>query len=123
MIRDMKFERRRGIVWVCDVAGSSKALNDPALAGSAETFLQRLHWIAVGAVESSGGTFIKWTGDGFLAWYEVDLHRTLPTYVETIMEAITWLSMLNNLSQFDVRPPPRLGLRHALTFEHDAVLI
>ena len=119
----MRFQRRRGLVWVCDVSGSSQMLNRPESADRAETFLQRLYWVSVGAVECAGGRFLKWTGDGFLAWFDVELHRSLPGQVGYAIDAAYYLSMVTILSQFGVPTPKQLRLRHAMTFEHDAALL
>jgi len=35
-------------------------------------------------VESAGGRFIKWTGDGFLAWFETPLHRELGKVADAV---------------------------------------
>ena len=59
---DFEFSRSRGVVWVCDVAGSSSRLNSENGVEDTEAFLPRLYWTAVLAVESAGGKFIKWTG-------------------------------------------------------------
>src|ERR1051326_3424248 len=60
---EFKFRRSRGVVWVCDVAGSSSRLNSETGVENTEAFLPRLYWVATLAVESAGGRFIKWTGD------------------------------------------------------------
>jgi class 3 adenylate cyclase len=75
--KEFKFSRSRGIVWVCDIVNSSKYLNDNESADDLEEFLQRSYWAAAIIVEAAGGGFIKWTGDGFLAWLETPLHREL----------------------------------------------
>jgi class 3 adenylate cyclase len=74
---EFEFHRSRGIVWVCDVAGSTSRLNSEDGVEDTEVFLPRLYWTAVLAVESAGGKFVKWTGDGFLAWFETALHREI----------------------------------------------
>src|SRR3954452_7105082 len=38
---NFQFERARGIVWVCDIANSTKLLNDNKTAGLIEEFLPR----------------------------------------------------------------------------------
>jgi class 3 adenylate cyclase len=69
-IESFEFERSRGIVWVCDLSKSSTFLNDNDTASALESFLPRLYWASAMTVEAAGGRFIKWTGDGFLAWFE-----------------------------------------------------
>ena len=61
------FERSRGIVWVCDLAKSSRFLNDNTAGSALEDFLLRFYWASAMSVDAVGGCFIKWTGDGFLA--------------------------------------------------------
>jgi len=85
---NFQFERARGIVWVCDIANSTKLLNDNKTAGLIEEFLPRLHWLGIAIVKAAGGTFIKWTGDGFLAWFEIPLHRDLPFRARGVMRAL-----------------------------------
>ena len=60
------FGRYRGLVWVCDIKGSSTYLNDPRSALDMEKFLPRMLTVAHGIVEAAGGELIKFTGDGFL---------------------------------------------------------
>lgn len=57
--RDFSFARKRGVVWVCDIAGSSRYLNDDASAQDLEDFLPRLYRTAAIMVEAAGGEFIK----------------------------------------------------------------
>jgi class 3 adenylate cyclase len=61
------FQRSRGLVWVCDLANSTRALNDDASVDALEEFIPRLYWTSMQAVEAIGGLFVKWAGDGFLA--------------------------------------------------------
>jgi hypothetical protein len=57
--KEFEFERSRGVVWVCDVAGSSSRLNSDNGVEDTEAFLPRLYWIAALIVESAGGRYIK----------------------------------------------------------------
>ena len=91
------FERGRGVVWVCDVANSSKYLNDDESVMTMEGFLPRLHWVAKLAVNAAGGQFVKWTGDGFLGWFPIELHRELGSQSAKVMEIIWCLTLMNNL--------------------------
>jgi class 3 adenylate cyclase len=67
--REFTFQRGRGLVWVCDLEGSTKLLNDNGAVTAIEDFLPRFHWLARAVVDAFGGQFIKWNGDGFLAWF------------------------------------------------------
>jgi hypothetical protein len=116
------FERARGIVWVCDLESSSKYLNDNASAADLEAFLPRLHWIAMAAVSASGGRFIKWTGDGFLAWFETPLHRDVNARAAALFEALWQLTFTVNVTQLGVATKKTFRLRHGVAFEHDAML-
>jgi class 3 adenylate cyclase len=124
MERPAKFEfsRSRGVVWVCDVAGSSSRLNNENGVEDTEMFLPRLYWAAALVVESAGGRFIKWTGDGFLAWFETPLHRDLRGIVCRCLEAVWHLTVIVNVTQLGAAPKDRFHIRHGLTYEHDALL-
>lgn len=120
-----KFEgrRSRGIVWVCDIAKSSKYLNSNESAEALETFLQRLLYLALIFVEVTGGEFIKWTGDGFLAWYETPLHRNVGDVAHKVFMAAWDLAFWVNVTQLDVKANVKFKVRHSVTFEHDALII
>jgi class 3 adenylate cyclase len=119
---EFEFSRARGIVWVCDVAGSSSRLNDESGVEDTEAFLPRLYWTAALAVESAGGRFIKWTGDGFLAWFETPLHRDLARVVSRCLEAVWHLTVMVNATQLGLAPKRRFKIRHGLAYEQDALL-
>lgn len=119
---EFSFQRSRGIVWVCDLASSSKHLNDNATAAQFETFLPRLHWISKVLVEAAGGTFLKWTGDGFLAWFETPLHRELGQHARAVFEAVTQLTFMVNVTQLGTSPEHKFRIRHGVTYEQDALL-
>jgi class 3 adenylate cyclase len=115
--------RSRGIVWVCDIAGSSKYLNSDESAGALETFLQRFLFMSLIFVEAAGGEFIKWTGDGFLAWFETPLHREVGMAASKVFNAAWFMTLWVNVSQLMVEAKVRFKIRHAVTFEHDALVI
>lgn len=120
-----KFEgrRSRGIVWVCDIESSAKYLNSNKSAEALETFLQRFLFMSLIFVEAAGGTFIKWTGDGFLAWFETPLHRDIGSVASGVFNAAWTLSFYVNVSQLNVKADIKFKIRHAVTFEHDALVI
>ena len=116
------FERGRGVVWVCDVANSSKYLNDDEAVITMEGFLPRLHWVAKLAVNAAGGQFVKWTGDGFLGWFPIELHRELGSQSAKVMEIIWHLTQINNVTKLGIEGGNPFQLRHGLTNEHDALI-
>jgi class 3 adenylate cyclase len=115
--------RSRGVVWVCDIANSSKYLNSDESAGALETFLQRFLFMSLIFVEAAGGEFIKWTGDGFLAWFETPLHREVGTAASRVFNAAWHMTLWVNVSQLLVEAKVKFKIRHAVTFEHDALVI
>ena len=120
--REFSFARKRGVVWVCDIAGSSRYLNDDATAQDLEDFLPRLYRTSAIMVEAAGGEFIKWTGDGFLAWFEVPLHRDLKKIASTVFEAAFHLTVLVNVTQLGVASGKKFKLRHGVAYEKDALV-
>ncbi len=122
-IKTFEFDRSRGVVWVCDLANSSQYLNDDALANTLEEFLPRLYWTAIMTVESAGGQFIKWSGDGFLAWFETSLHRDLGQVASEVFNAAWHLTFLVNVTQLGLSPKRKFHIRHGITYEHDAMLV
>ena len=121
-IKKFEFERSRGIIWACDLVKSSKFLNDNESADALEEFLPRLYWTSVIAVEAAGGQFIKWTGDGFLAWFEIPLHRLISENISNVFRAAYLMTTLVNITQLGMKPK-RFQIRHGICFEHDALLI
>jgi len=117
-----QFSRSRGIVWVCDIANSSKYLNNNESADELEEFLQRFYWTSAIIVEAAGGKFIKWTGDGFIAWLEIPLHRELGTRINTFFKAAWHLTFLVNVTQLGLKPSKNFKIRHGITYEQDALL-
>lgn len=120
--KEFKFERRKGIVWVCDVIKSSSYLNSNDTVEDIEEYLPRLYWTANNLVNSFGGIFIKWTGDGFLAWFDVDLDRNKKKIAEKVFKAAWHLAFLNNVTQLGVKPQTKFGIRHGITYEKDGLL-
>jgi class 3 adenylate cyclase len=117
-----EFRRRaKGVVWVCDIVDSSKYLNDDEFVDNMEMYLPRVHWTAVTLVRAAGGEFIKWTGDGFLAWFEMELHRELERKVADVLMAAWHLTVLNNITRLGVPTPAAFRLRHGITLEQDAL--
>ena len=120
--KEFKFERKKGIVWVCDVIKSSSYLNSNDTVEDIEEYLPRLYWTANNLVNSFGGIFIKWTGDGFLAWFDVDLDRNKKKIAEKVFKAAWHLTFLNNVTQLGVKPQTKFGIRHGITYEKDGLL-
>jgi class 3 adenylate cyclase len=123
ILEKFEFERSRGIVWVCDLASSSKYLNDNQTADELEKFLPKLYWTASMAVDAAGGKFIKWTGDGFMAWFETPLHRMLGEKAATVFDAAWYLTLLINVTQLGLKPKRKFKIRHGIAYEQDALLI
>ena len=120
--KEFKFKRKKGIVWVCDVIKSSSYLNSNDTVDDIEEYLPRLYWTANNLVNSFGGIFIKWTGDGFLAWFDVDLDRNKKKIAERVFKAAWHLTFLNNVTQLGVKPQTKFGIRHGITYEKDGLL-
>jgi class 3 adenylate cyclase len=72
-LQPFTFERSKGIVWVCDLAESSSYLNTNISAEDIENFIPRFYYVSKLIVEAYGGEFLKWTGDGFLCFFEFEL--------------------------------------------------
>jgi len=125
------FERRRAVVWVCDIQGSTASLNNPDAAPYAEEFLKRFFWLSAVLVRSSGGFMAKWTGDGFVAAYDVPLDRDLMKIAIRTTEAAFQSSLLVNVTHLGVegRPgslfrfPRKFRLRHGIAYEPDALIV
>ena len=120
-----KFEygRKRGIVWVCDVVQSSKYLNSNDSVDDIEKYLPRLYWTSSNIVKAFGGEFIKWTGDGFLAWFETPLDRNKLEIANNVFKAAWHLSFLNNITQLALNPKEKFKIRHGISYEKDALTI
>lgn len=118
-----EYERKKGIIWVCDVEQSSKYLNSNESANDIEEYLPRLYWTSYNIVKSFNGKFIKWTGDGFLAWFEVSLDRCKKDIAKNVYEAAWHLSFLNNVTQLALTPKRKFKIRHGITYEKDALLL
>ena len=116
------FERGRGVVWVCDIQNSSKFLNDDESVQAMEQFFPRLHWLGKVAVYAAGGRFVKWTGDGFLAWFPIELYRELGPQAAKVINISKQLSLVNNITGLGIEGEARFRLKHGITAEHDALL-
>src|SRR6185312_16303380 len=118
---EFTFGRSRGVVWVCDLVGSSRHLNNADSVTALEAFIPRLHWVSSVIVTAAGGKFIKWTGDGFLAWFETPLHRDLPKIAAAVFDAVWNLSVIVNVTQLCVEPQKKFKVRHGVSYEQDAL--
>ncbi len=116
---ELQFNRSRGIVWVCDIKNSSKFLNEDRIIDDFELYLQRFYWVSRRIVEASKGIYIKWTGDGFLAWYPCPIKRKLPELTDVILAAAFRLTIDNNVTKFDTNIKEKITLRNGITFEED----
>lgn len=116
------FERGRGIVWVCDIENSSKYLNDKKYVDYLENFLTRFHWFSRRIVNAANGQYIKWTGDGFLAWFACPLKRDLENIAASAFEAAWNTTFITNVTQMALESDIRISVRNALTFEEDALI-
>jgi class 3 adenylate cyclase len=105
------------------VAGSSRLLNRNETAAATEEFLQRFLYLSLLTVNSGGGTFVKWTGDGFLAFFETPLDRELGGIADSIFHAAGLLTLDVNVTQLCIPTKERFRIRHAVTYEKDALLI
>ncbi len=117
------FSRARGIVWVCDLQNSTALLNNDSFVEDFEAFLPRLFWVSQKLIEAAGGRLIKWTGDGFFAWFEVPLYRSLGKCAATVFKAAWHLTYLVNLTQLGLAPKGKFKIHHGITFEQDAFII
>lgn len=122
-MKGFDFERSRGIVWVCDLVRSSTYLNDNTCADDLEEFVPRLFWVSSGLVEAADGRFLKWTGDGFVAWFETPLHRLLGEQAARVFMAASYLSFLVSETQLGLSPTKRFSVRHGIAHEQDAFLM
>jgi len=116
------FSRGRGVVWVCDLKNSTKYMNDDKYVDALEEFFQRLYWTSAVITKVSGGEFIKWTGDGFLSWFETPLHRQLGDKAKSTFRAAWHLSLLVNATKLGIDVGRGFKLRHGVTYEHDALI-
>lgn len=122
-IPDFLYARQRGVVWVCDLAQSTSYLNTNANADVLEDFLPRLHAVGKTVVNLAGGRIFKWTGDGFLGWFPLELERTLPDRAWSVFEAIWYLSVLVQRTRLGCPEiSPAFKIRHGVTYEPDGVI-
>lgn len=120
---DQTPQRYRGIVWVCDVQDSTKLLNDDTTVNLLEEFLLRLYWVGTQITAAAQGVFIKWTGDGFMSWFETPLHRELGKKAAFVFNAAWQLTYLVNVTQLGLSSDGRITIRHGITFENDVLKI
>ncbi len=114
--------RARGVLWVCDISRSSSFINSDDLAEHFEAFLPRLHWVSSLAIQAVHGELIQWTGDGFIAWFPLEVERQLGRTCNRILEAIWHFSAFVNITQLCVESPRPFRIRHGLTYEPDALV-
>jgi hypothetical protein len=115
-------ERDRGVIWVSDISRSSSYINSDDLAEPIEEFLPRLHWVSEMAIRSIGGELIQWTGDGFIAWFRLNVERDLGKVCNRILEAIWHFTSFVNITQLCVDSSKPFRIRHGLTYEPDALV-
>jgi class 3 adenylate cyclase len=114
--------RDRGVLWVCDISNSSSFINSDDLAEHIEAFLPRLHWVSSLAIQAIHGELIQWTGDGFIAWFPLEVERQLGRTCNRILEAIWHFTAFINITQLCVNSPRPFRIRHGLTYEPDALV-
>ena len=114
--------RDRGVLWVCDISNSSSFINSDDLAEHIEAFLPRLHWVSSLAIQAIHGELIQWTGDGFIAWFPLEVERQLGRTCNRILEAIWHFTAFINITQLCVASPRPFRIRHGLTYEPDALV-
>ena len=114
--------RERGVLWVCDISSSSSFINSDDLAEHIEAFLPRLHWVSSLAIQAIHGELIQWTGDGFIAWFPLEVERELGRICNRILEAIWHFTAFINITQLCVDSPRPFRIRHGLTYEPDALV-
>lgn len=114
--------RDRGVLWVCDISQSSSFINSDDLAEHIEAFLPRLHWISSLAIQAIHGELLQWTGDGFMAWFPLEVERQLGRTCNRILEAIWHFTAFVNITQLCVDSPRPFRIRHGLTYEPDALV-
>jgi len=117
------YHRRRGIVWVCDVARSSAYLNSESAVAALEEYLPRLYVVANSITNAAGGEFIKWTGDGFMSWFETPLHRETEITAKFVARVAYDLTFLANVTSLGVKTESKFKLRHGIAYEHDALVM
>jgi len=122
-IPKVKSVRSRGLIWVCDVARSSLYLNSDASVDDLEQFLPRLFWLANAFVGAAGGKLVKLTGDGFMGWFETELHRSRGPVAATIFNAASLLSAIVNVTQLGLSPERKFRVRHGVVYEQDALVL
>jgi hypothetical protein len=115
--------RVRGLAWVCDIVSSSSFLNNDENVNEFEKYIERFYYLTFLITEAAGATMYKWTGDGFLAWFDCELDRDVGKTASKIYEAAWHLSLLNNVTQFGIENKKKVLIRHGVTYEKDGLHI
>jgi len=119
---DYSFKRERGIVWVCDIKNSSKKLNSKRSVDNFEEYLKRFFWFSRIIINAAEGHYIKWTGDGFLAWFPCPKKRELDQITNTVIAAAYQMVFINNVTQLGISVDEHITLRNGIAFEEDALI-
>jgi class 3 adenylate cyclase len=116
-------ERVRGLVWVCDIQDSTKYLNNDEKVDLFEDYIARFYYISSQIANAANATMYKWTGDGFIAWFDCDLDRNAGKLAASLCEAAWQLSFLNNVTQLGLSFKSPIKLRNGITYEKDGLHI
>lgn len=116
-------KRVRGLVWVCDIQDSTAYLNSDEKVDPFEQYIERFYYLTCQIADAAGAVMYKWTGDGFIAWFDCELDRHLDSIAATVLEAAWQLSFLNNVTQFGIEFKKRVKIRHGITYEKDGLKI
>ncbi len=119
----LTFDRQRVLVWVCDLESSTRALNDATRVDHAEEYLKRFYWLSSRLLDNSDATVKKWTGDGFLAAFEVPLDRELGRTANKVFDMAWQLTLLCNVTKLGVPTNVAFSLRHGIACDPDAILV
>lgn len=117
-----KFERKRGIVWVCDIKNSSFLMNSEGSVDDLEKFIPKLYFVSKLIVEAFNGEFIKWTGDGFLAFFTVEIERDFAEIKERALQCIFALNLITKMTNLG-DPKNSFELKNGVTYEKDALFM
>lgn len=121
-----RLARKRGVVWVCDLAGSSSRLNaaNEAELVAAENFLARFFWLVPHIARMAAGdapSLFKWTGDGFLLWVETPLDRHRGPAARALYRAAFWLGIIIAVTDLGVSSEEPFYIRSGITYEPDGL--
>lgn len=81
-----------------------------------------VQWVSSLAIHAIHGELIQWTGDGFIAWFPLEVERQLGRTCNRILEAIWHFTAFINITQLCVDSPRPFRIRHGLTYEPDALV-